>query len=149
MKSTIVKAALLATAALALGAIATSASASTMKYTFTGYCDGVTLTTDGVTYGGTHTGCTNNDAAGGVAMKVKTNPTPYADIATTDSENAPGVVETFFLDLPAKTWYLYETIDGVFTDFNSGTLTKGAPKVEKVGLHSTASKPARRVNGPF
>jgi hypothetical protein len=149
MKSIIAKAALLASAALAVGAIATSASAGTIKYTFAGFCDGLTLTQDGVTYGGTHTGCTDNDAAGGVIMKVKGNPTTYVDIATSNAADLPGVVLTYFLDLPAKAWFLYETSGGVFTDIQNGTLTKGAPESPR-GLHSTTyMKPARPANGPF
>lgn len=145
MKSLVMKTLLLASAAVAVGAIAPSASAGTLRYTFTGFCDGIKLTKAGVTYGGERTGCVS-DPAGGVAMRVRGNPTVYIDYATAD--NGTGTF-TYFLDIPGLQWFLYDTQGGVFTEINSGTLTAGPPPAE-VGLKSSSSSKAKHpLSGPF
>jgi hypothetical protein len=134
MKSTLLKATVLATAAIAVGALASPAAAKTLKYTFgtasgAAYCDGLTLTTtNNSTYGGTHTGsCVNPDPAGGYMVKV--NGGPNLDIATTYSATSTSAY-TFFLYLKGNVWFLYQTIDGVFQQTNSGVLIKGAPPLK-------------------
>jgi hypothetical protein len=144
MKSTLMKMALLGTVALGLGAIAPAASAKTIRLAFTGYCDGVTLkSTDNQSYGGHRTGCAT-DQAGGLAVKVKFNPTPYVDYATSD--NGVGTF-TFFLNIPTKTWYLYETTGGVFTETNSGAFTYGLPAALPPGA-SKSSTSVRKTGLP-
>lgn len=136
---------LLASAAVAVGAIAPSASAGTLNFTFDGFCDGVSLVKSGVTYGGERTGCVT-DPAGGVAMKVKGNPTKYIDYATSDSGSG---VFTFFLDVPALQWFVYDTSGGVFSLINSGTMTAGAPQAKGNLKSSTSSKATHPLSGPF
>ena len=146
MKSIIVKTALLASAALVVGAIAPSASAKTYNFAFTGYCDGVTLTTpDKQSYGGNRTGCVT-DQAGGVAMKVKFNPTPYVDYAASDGGTG---AFTFFLNIPALTWYVYDTSGGVFTLINSGTMTNGSPAAHLPGAKTSTSVRKTGLASPF
>ena len=125
MKSKFLKTAVLATAAIAAAAFAAPASAKTLNYTFTGYCDGISLTADGVTYAGERTGCLS-DVAGGIAIKIPGGPTKYLDISTSAGGAIP--VYTFLLDVPALEWWAYDVSGGSFVLVNSGTLTKGSPK---------------------
>ena len=127
----------LALTALLVLASATAVEAKTIKYTFgiSGggtYCDGLTLTQNGVSWGGTHTGSciVDQDQAGGLEIKVIGGSTKYLDIATSQEAEAPGTVETFFLDLKGQAWYLYETTGGAYTLINSGPLIKGAPPAQ-------------------
>ena len=133
MTSKLLKATVLATAAIAVGALAAPVMAKTLTYTFgiAGggvYCDGITLTqatTGHPTWGGTHTGCTNNDPAGGYDVKV--NGGANLDIATTDTAIGNTSAFTYFLNLKQQYWYEYQTIGGVFEQTNSGPLIRGAP----------------------
>jgi hypothetical protein len=156
MKSSIVKTVLLASAALAMGAIASSASAKTLNYTLGisgggSYCDGLSLTSsdNGIIWSGTHTGsCQNGDPAGGLAVKVKHNSTPYLDIATTYTVDGPSAY-TFFLNIPSATWFLYTVSGGVFEEINSGPLLNGVPPAEH-GLKSSLHKDPKTVlSSPF
>lgn len=121
-----------ASAAIALGALASPAMAKTLTYTFgvTGggaHCDGLTLTQATVghpTWGGTHTGCTNNDPAGGYNVRV--NGGPNLDIATTNTTIGSEAM-TYFLNLKQQFWYLYEVDGGDFQQIDSGPLLRGAP----------------------
>jgi hypothetical protein len=145
MTSKLLKAAALSTAALCLGALASPAAAKTLTFTFGNasggsYCDGVTLTqatTGHPTWGGTHTGCTNNDPAGGYDVKV--NGGPNLDIATTFSSDGDTDAFTFFLNLKQQYWYLYRTTSGVFAQINAGPLIKGAPVEAPKGSHPVSS----------
>ena len=141
---------MLATAAIALGALASPVMAKTLTYTFgiSGggtHCDGVTLTQATVghpTWGGTHTGCTNNDPAGGYDVKV--NGGANLDIATTNTLDGPYEM-TFFLNLKQQFWYLYEVEGGDFQQIDSGPLIKGAPPAKsppgaKAAGHDAQSK---------
>ena len=156
MKSSIVKTALLASAALAMGAIASSASAKTVAYTFGtasggSYCDGLTLTSSdrGIIWSGTHTGsCQNADPAGGLAVKVKHNSTPYLDIATTFTVDGPSAY-TVFLNIPSSTWFLYTVSGGVFTEINSGPLINGAPPAKFGAPSSLHKNPKTVLASPF
>jgi hypothetical protein len=145
MKSKLPKVAVLATAVIAIGAMASPLMARTLTYTFgeTGggaHCDGITLkTSNGITYGGTHTGCTDNDPAGG--YKVKVNGGSNLDIATTNelSESSYGAL-TYFLNLEQNEWYLYITSGGVFGQIDSGPLIAGAPPLNaRAGATPTGS----------
>jgi len=146
MKTKLSKATLLATAAIAVAAVASPLMAKTLTYTFGSsaggaHCDGITLTTTnhGLTYGGTHTGCTDNDAAGG--YKVKVNGGPNLDIATTNeaSESSYGAL-TYFLNLQQNAWYMYITSGGVYEQIDSGTLIAGAPEAKaRVGAKPSGS----------
>lgn len=152
MKTTFLKAAMFATAAIAVGALASPSMARTLKYTFgiTGggtYCDGVTLTQSGVTWGGTHTGCAQDAQAGGISMKVSENSTKYVYISTTSSPSAT-TVENFFLDTHSMLWYLYETSGGVYTEINSGPLIRGAlPRAP--GGRSSGGEHGKNLVAPF
>ena len=144
MKSTILKAAIVATSILAVGAFASAASAKTLKYTFGNsaggtYCDGVTLTQSGVTWAGFHTGCSDDAVAGGISMKVSGNPNKYVYVSTTDAPSST-TVEDFFLSIPAQEWFLYEVSGGVYTEINSGPLVHGALP----GAHGAKSAGAER-----
>lgn len=159
MKSKLLKATVLATAAIAIGALVSPAMAKTLKYTFGtvsggAYCEGLTLTQATVghpTWGGTFTGCTNQDPAGGYDVKV--NGGMNLDIATTDSLNNPSAgAFTFFLNLKQQYWYLYDTSGGVFAQINSGPLIKGAPPAAKapgVRKASTAPHPKGQLDQMF
>jgi hypothetical protein len=133
MTSKLLKTTLLATAAIAVGALASPVMAKTLTYTFGiagggAYCDGLTLTqatTGHPTWGGTHTGCTNNDPAGGYNVRV--NGGANLDIATTDTKAGNPDAYTYFLNLKQQYWYEYQTIGGVFYQTNSGPLIRGAP----------------------
>jgi hypothetical protein len=148
MKSKLLKATVLATAAIAVGALASPVMARTLKYTFGtvsggAYCEGLTLTQATVghpTWGGTLTGCTNQDPAGGYDVKV--NGGMNLDIATTDSLNNPSAgAFTFFLNLKQQYWYLYDTSGGVFAQINSGPLIRGVPSAKAPGAHRPATMP--------
>jgi hypothetical protein len=158
MTSKLLKATLLATAAIAVGGLASSATAKTLKYTFGtvsggAYCDGLTLTqatTGHPTWGGTHTGCTNSDPAGGYNVKV--NGGSNLDIATTDTLTGATQAYTFFLNLTQHYWYLYDTTGGVFAQINSGPLINGAPPATaRVGGRkaSTAPNPKGKLDQMF
>jgi hypothetical protein len=114
------------------------------KYTFTGYCDGITLNQSaGIVATGYHTGCSNNDYAGGLEAVVHGVPGNQWIITTTDEANAPGYVEMFVINEAALTWELYveDTSDSLtFELINSGTLTIGAPPPAVPGLHPTFYK---------
>jgi hypothetical protein len=133
MTSKLLNATLLATAAIAVGALASPVMAKTLTYTFGtvdggAYCDGLTLTQATVgqpTWGGTHTGCTNNDPAGGYNVKV--NGGANLDIATTDTAIGNTSAYTYFLYLKGNEWFEYQTIDGVFEQTDGGPLINGAP----------------------
>jgi hypothetical protein len=155
MKSKLSRGALLATAAFALAALASPTMAKTLKYTFGisgggAYCDGITLTQATVghpTWGGTHTGCTNNDPAGGYDVKV--NGGPNLDIATTDTVDGPNEM-TFFLNLKQQFWYLYEVVGGDFEQIDSGPLIKGVPPTKALpGTTSTGHNPKGKVDQMF
>jgi len=158
MTSKLLKTTVLATVAIAIGALASPVTAATHKFTFASpsgaaYCDGLTLTraTSGhPTWGGTHTGCTNGDPAGGYIVRV--NGGPNYDIATTDSLNAPTVgALTFYLNLPSNQWFLYETIGGLNYQVNNGILINGAPpaKAERGVRPSTAPNPKGKLDQMF
>ncbi|MEO7026906.1 MAG: hypothetical protein ABI056_05055 [Caulobacteraceae bacterium] len=152
MKTKFLKVTVLATAAIAVAALASPTMARTLKYTFgiTGggaYCDGLTITQNGVTWGGTHTGCDDDAQAGGISMKVSGNPTKYVYISTTDNPSAT-TVENFFLDTHAMLWYLYETSGGVYTELNSGPLLKGALPGPRGG-RSSGSEHGKKMVAPF
>jgi hypothetical protein len=156
MTTNLLKATLLATAAIAAGALASPVMARTLTYTFGiagggAYCDGVTLTqatTGHPTWGGAHTGCTNNDPAGGYSVNV--NGGPNLDIATTDTQIGTQAY-TYFLNLKQQYWYLYETIGGVFIQTNSGPLIVGAPPAIPAGAskRSTAPNPKGTLDQMF
>jgi hypothetical protein len=157
-KSKLLKAGVLATAAIALGALASPVMAKTLTYTFGNasggaYCDGITLTQATVghpTWGGTHTGCTNSDPAGGYSVYV--NGGANLDIATTDTLTGATQAYTFFLNLKQQYWYLYDTTSGVFAQINSGPLIRGAPPAAKTpgaGKSSTAANPKGRLDQMF
>ncbi len=150
MKSTLLKATVLASAALALGALASPAAAKTLKYTFGisgggAYCDGLTITTtDGITYGGTHTGsCVNPDPAGGFAVKLPGG--KFIDIATTYSATTTDAW-TFYLSTSSNTWYLYHTVGGVYTLNNSGPLIKGTPPAAKGATSAMNPKVGAKID---
>ena len=134
MKTKLLKATVLATAAIAIGTLASPAMAKTLKYTFGisgggAHCDGLTLTRqtnppENVSYGGTHTGCTNNDQAGGYSVGV--NGGANLDIATTNTTVSPNA-QTFFLRLPSNEWFLYEISGGIWQQIDSGPLIAGPP----------------------
>lgn len=145
MKSAFLKTALVAGATLVAGAITSSASAHNVNFAFTGFCDGIQMAQSGVTYGGARTGCVT-DAAGGVSMKVSGNPTKYILYSTSDAGSG---VFTFFLDVPALTWYVYETTGGVFTEINSGTMTKGSPAAHPPGAKTSTSVKKTGLSSPF
>lgn len=145
VKKRFLSAAMLASAALAVGAIASPASAGTLRYTFTGFCDGLTLVRDGLTYGGERTGCAS-EPAGGISMRIRTNLNVYIDVATTNGSTS----FSYFLDIPHLQWWLYETSGGVYSVTDSGTLTPGAPTLAQAGLKSTTStKATHPLTGPF
>ena len=152
MKTRLLRSGVLATAAIATAALASPTIAKTLKYTFGNssggaYCDGLTLTQDGVTWGGTHTGCAEDAQAGGVSMKVSDNSTKYVYVSTTDGLGDT-TVENFFLDTHAMLWYLYETSGGVYTEVNSGPLIKGAlPSAP--GRPSSGSVRGKNLVAPF
>jgi hypothetical protein len=155
MKSKLLKATVLGSAAIAIATLASPVMATTLRYTFanatgTPYCDGLTLTTtNNIVYGGTHTGsCVNPDPAGG--YKVKVNGGNNLDIATTYSATDT-VAYTFFLYLPGNEWFLYKTVGGVFQQTNSGILLRGAPPAKvPVGAKSAADfNPKGRVDRQF
>ena len=134
------KAALLAAAALVVGASA--ANAKSVKVTFatssgSPYCDGLTLkSSDNVIYSGIHSGsCEAADSAGGFALKLGTE--KILDIATTDTQNAPGLTLTFLLDTKAAVWALYSDVGSGFQALNSGVLLPGAPPA-KAGAKAAA-----------
>ena len=137
------KAALFAAAALVVGASA--ANASTLKYTFGtsgggAYCDGVTLkSSDNVVYSGNHTGCTADDAADGFGVTIK-GAGHVIDVATQDSENAPGYTFTFLLSIPSKTWGLYADLGSGFELINEGVLIHGAPPAKFGSKSSTLGR---------
>jgi hypothetical protein len=158
MKSTLLKATVLATTAIAVGALASPVMAKTLRFTFGtvsggSYCDGLTLTqatTGHPTWGGTHTGCTNNDPAGGYDVKV--NGGANLDIATTDTHTGATQAYTYFLNLQQHYWYLYDTSAGVFAQINSGPLVNGAPPADaRVGARkaSTAPNPKGKLDQMF
>jgi len=158
MKTEILKAIAVAAATITVGALASPVMAKTLTYTFGtvsggAYCDGLTLTQATVghpTWGGTHTGCTNNDPAGGYNVKV--NGGPNLDIATTDTLSGATQAYTFFLNLKQQYWYLYDTSGGVFAQINSGPLIKGAPPAAKapgVRKASTAPHPKGQLDQMF
>jgi hypothetical protein len=134
MKSKLSRATVLATAAIAVGALASPVMAKTLEFTFGiagggAHCDGLTLTQvknppENLSYGGTHTGCTNNDPAGGYAVRV--NRGNNLDIATTNTTISPNAW-TFFLNLESNEWFLYEIGGGVFQQIDSGPLIAGPP----------------------
>ena len=149
MTPKICKAAVLATAAIAVGALASPVMAKTLTYTFGisgggAHCDGLTLTqatTGHPTWGGTHTGCANNDPAGGYDVKV--NGGANLDIATTNTTIGPNAI-TFFLNLKQQFWYAYEVVGGVFQQVDSGPLIKGAPPPQaRVGATPAGSPNAK------
>jgi len=149
MKYKLSRAAMLATAAIAVGALASPVMAKTYSWTFGiagggAHCDGLTLTKQvnpplNVAYGGTHTGCTNNDQAGGYNVQV--NGGANLDIATTNTTVGPSA-QTFFLRLPSNEWFLYEISGGVWQQIDSGPLIAGPPAA-KAGM---GAKPAGSPN---
>lgn len=102
-------------------------SKTTAKYTFKNNCDGLTLTQSSKgTATGHHTGCTENDDAGGVRAAIG-GKTVWV-IMTTSVGDGPG--ETMYvLDEKALTWtgYIMETGSVKFQEVNSGKLVVGAP----------------------
>jgi hypothetical protein len=143
MKSKFLKAAVLATAAIAAAVFAAPASAKTLNYTFTGYCDGISLTSDGVAYAGERTGCLS-DVAGGIAIKIPGGPTKYLDIST--SANGVIPVYTFLLDTSALEWWVYDVSGGSLTLVNSGTMTKGTPKALPPGAAKMPSSTTKSAH---
>jgi hypothetical protein len=104
-------------------------SVHTVKYTFTGSCDGLTLAqnTNG-TATGFHTGaCAGNQYAGGVRGVVNGK---NSWIIMTNTSDTPSNFEMFVLDESALTFKLYVMTNGLqtFSESASGTLTRGAPK---------------------
>ncbi len=147
MKYGLSSATALATAAIAIGALASPVMAKTLTFTFGidgggAHCDGVTLTQATVghpTWGGTLTGCSNGDPAGGYSVGV--NGGKNLDIATTNTAVGPYEM-TFFLNLKQNEWYLYEVVSGDFEQIDSGPLIKGAPSA-KVPAAKAAGQNAR------
>jgi hypothetical protein len=124
---------LAATAAFVVGGMS-SASALTVEYTFTGYCDGIKLKEVAGVATGTHLGksCAGKEGAfaGGFSGKrVEESDDTQWVITTSDPLNTAGTEEVFVLDQTAMTWtvWLENGSTGAFVDFNSGTLTAGAP----------------------
>jgi hypothetical protein len=128
-----IKTALLAATAALLVFGVNSASARTVKYTLTGYCDGLTLTETAGTATGTHTGsdCTDGegDYAGGFSGKRVQDSDDTQWIVTTNDPSIPGTSEIFVLDQTAMTWQVWEENSNTtaFYLYNSGTLTDGPP----------------------
>jgi hypothetical protein len=146
MKSKLLKTGVLAAAAFAAAAFASPLMAKTMNFAFTGYCDGISLTQNGVTFAGARTGCVT-DSAGGIEIKIPGGATKYADVSTTDSGVLP--VYTFLLDVPGLHWWVYDVSGGQFTLVNSGTMTRGKPAAQAPGAHQLKStdKSARPGHG--
>ena len=148
MKSTLLKATVLATAAIAMGALASPAAAKTYKYTFAtnsgaAYCDGITVsTTDKVHYSGTHTGsCVPNVPADGFASRIK-GYVPVVNLATTNV-NITNNAYAYLFSSKVMAWALFTDVGGVWTQVNSGVLLKGAPESHRPGAKtfSSASDP--------
>lgn len=129
-----IKPAILAASAAILACGIDTASANTVKYTFEGYCDGLTLREVAGVAIGTHTGsgCAGRegDYAGGFSgKKVLGSVDTEWVITTTDTAGAAGLIELFIIDQTAMTWTVYEETakSAEFAYFASGTLTDGAP----------------------
>jgi len=148
MKSKLLKATVLATAAIALGAFVSPTTAKTYTYTFgtpsgQAYCDGLTINNNGDIWSGNHIGsCTDNDAAGGFTVKI--GGSKYIDISTTDNAHDPGFAETFLLQPKTGAWYLYinPNLGNGFLLVNEGLLIKGAPPSHR----SPGAKPSTYKN---
>jgi hypothetical protein len=154
MKSKILKAALLATAALSIGAFASSTQAKSYDYSFGTpyggeYCDGLTLTsTDKVIYSGLHSGTCEGSSqyAGGFAASIKKT-VKGIDISTTDYF-LPGYALTFLVDPKGSTWAVYGNIGGGFEFLNSGPLITDQAKVTKHLKKSSVYKNPKAVDKP-
>jgi hypothetical protein len=98
-----IKSALLAATAAILLCSVGSASAATVKYTFDGYCDGLTLKESGGLATGTHTGkkCTGGegDYAGGFSGKKVLGSVDTEWVITTgETAGAAGETDVFIID---------------------------------------------------
>jgi hypothetical protein len=145
MKSKLLKATVLATAAIAIGAFSTPTMAKSLKYifgtTYGGeYCDGITLsTTNKESYQGFHVNddCGGSeDAAGGLVAKI--GGASYIEGITEVSDELPNTPLTYYLDTKAMTWYLYLNLynlegTNVYEELNAGTLIKGEAGAAKKG----------------
>jgi len=63
----------------------------------------------------------------------------------------PNTQFMFYLDLKAKTWYLYVdlyNLEGVsqYVEINAGTLVKGAPAAKKGGVSSIHAKQGAKID---
>jgi len=112
-----------------------SASAKTVRYTFDGSCDGLTLSEVSGVATGTHTGkkCTGGegDYAGGFSGKKVLGATDTDWVITTqDTGGATGMIEVFIIDQTAMTYTLYEETanTGEFAYYGAGSIVDGAPR---------------------
>jgi len=158
MKSKLLTGTLLATAALAVAAFASPAAAGgKINYTFgtpSGglYCDGIQMSVTSGTYAGFHinSDCDSvNDTAAGLAVKI--GKTKYVEGMTGVMDAYPNTQFMFYLDLKAKTWYLYVdlyNLEGVsqYVEINAGTLVKGAPAAKKGGVSSIHAKQGAKID---
>jgi hypothetical protein len=124
---------LAATTAFVVGGMS-SASALTVEYTFTGYCDGLKLKEVAGVATGTHVGKTcegkEGSYAGGFSGKrVEESDDTQWVIMTSDPGDTAGTEILFVLDQTAMTWQAWVENGNTeaFEEFNSGTLTVGAP----------------------
>ncbi len=115
-----------------------------VAYTFTGYCDGISLTQTGTFAVGEHTGsCEGSPFPNAGGFGVHINKIKDGLWAITTSEfSLPGYQVVFLLDEKALQWqvYLQDSLETLpFEEVNAGTLTIGQPPVQR-GL-----KPAARL----
>ena len=129
-----IKPAILAASAAIFACSISPASAKTVKYTFEGFCDGVTLKEVSGVATGTHTGSGCGGGEGGYAggfsaKKVLGSVDTEWVVTTTDTSGAAGLIELFTIDQTAMTWKLYEETgkSAGFAYYSSGTLTEGVP----------------------
>ncbi len=142
--------------AMALGALASPSLAKTYAYTFGtvsggAYCDGLTISNGGSGDGwsGNHTGCTDDDPAGGFTARI--GGTTYLDINTTDNENSPGLFLTYLLEPKSRQWFLFTSTNdgGGFQLINEGMLIKGAPASGKrPGAQASTFRNPKAVDKP-
>jgi hypothetical protein len=157
MKSKFLTAGAVAAAALALGAFASPAAAAKINYTFGtpsggAYCDGIKMTATSGAYAGFHinSNCDSvNDPAGGLSVKIGSS--KYVEGMTGVMDALPNTPIMFYLDIKAKTWYLYlntYNLDGTsaYQELNAGTLIKGAPAAHKGGTPSVHVKAGAKID---
>ena len=154
MKSELLKTTVLAIAAAAL---ASPTMAKTYAYTFatmTGdpYCDGITIGNAGLaaeTWSGNHTGCTNNDLAGGFTTRFMKD--TIIEISTADTSSQPALAYSFLLNPKAGTFYVYGFPVGYppFQLVGEGILIKGAPPTtRRPGAKASTSMYSKAIDKP-